>query len=151
MLVPGRAGSWNFKKLFVGKEYTEEPEFLALSPAVHNLVWSGRGFAFGKKHTVPPEIVINDDWQHSAEMAKTNISVNFTKHIDIKCHFVCTLFKERKFKMKYCTTNIMLVDILKVTLGKNLHYKIQSKHGHSSGHVASCQGGSVENVFVNRK
>lgn len=58
---------------------TAEVEHFGFGSALQESVWLGRVFAFAKKLSVPPEIVIGDDNQGSIKRAKTDSSGKRTK------------------------------------------------------------------------
>lgn len=122
---------------------TAGAEYLALCSAVQESVWPGRVFAFAKKLSFPPQIVIDVDNQGSIEMARIDISGDRTRPMDVKYYLIRTLLHKRKLKMKYCLANRYGGKYPTKTFREDSTADFQRRRWHIDGHVASCQRGSV--------
>lgn len=79
--------------------FTAEEEYMDLGLATQESVWISRVLKIAAENSIESEPIIVDNWS-SIKMAKTDISGNRTKHIDIKYHLVCHLLRVNQFRLR---------------------------------------------------
>ena len=95
-----------------------ESEYVALSGARQEAVWLRRLPAdIGLEQKGPSTIY--EDNQGAMELAKNPRFHNHTKHIDVSFHYMREQVNLKTVSVKYCPTDLMLVDIMTKGLSRN--------------------------------
>lgn len=114
--------SWISKKQTTVALSSTEAEYLAASLAVQECVWL-RSVLFDLNFTQSQPSVIFEDNQSTISLSKNAKFHARTKHIDVKHHFIRDKFENNEIILKYCSSNMMLADILTKPLSKPLFQK----------------------------
>ncbi len=103
--------SWSSKKQPIIALSSCEAEYIALTECAKEALWLGNLHKELNPKSNEPFILYEDN-QSSIKIASNNIFSNRTKHIDVKYHFIRDLVNNKKIKLLYCPTNIMIADAL---------------------------------------
>ena len=106
----GSTISWGCKKQTCVSLSSSEAEYVALSEAVQEAQWLK--YLVNNFNEYIRGVIINEDNQGCLKMLESNKGGNRTKHIDVKYHYVRDIMEKREMKFEYCSTELMLADIL---------------------------------------
>ena len=109
--VGGAAISWNSSKQTCVALYTAEVEYVSQSAAAQEAVWLQQLTSDLLNRSIQ-ETVIFEDNQSAIYLAKNQQTHDWTKHIDIKYHFIRELVETGRIKLAYCPSADMVADIL---------------------------------------
>lgn len=123
--------SWRSKMKDIDSQSTVEVEFIALAFSIREALWFRR---FKTKSEVPLKtfnICIKEDSQGFISLAKDNMVIDRSKHIDIKYQFLVSNIRKTTKTVKYKLRFEMVAD----TLAKALHLdKFQYLLKHTGRH-----------------
>ena len=89
---------------------TTEAEYIALTHAAKEAIWLRNLISeLFSPITTPIAILANN--QSAIALAKDDHFHAWTKHIDIRYHFIHYIIKEGKIHLMYCPTEEMMADI----------------------------------------
>lgn len=109
--VLGGTVSWSSRKQDIVSTSTTEAEFYALSEAVKEVQWL-RNILHDFHVNINDPIVINSDNQSTIKMVENSKFSSRTKHIDVRLHFVRDCVSLGKIKLKYCSSEDNVADLL---------------------------------------
>lgn len=109
--------SWCCRKQNIVTLSSCEAEYVALCETAKEIVWIKNLMKdFGQEMDDP--IVIYTDSQSAMSMIEREKFSNRTKHVDIKYHYVKDLVQQGLIKLKYCSTEVNVADMLTKPLGR---------------------------------
>ncbi|XP_071704142.1 uncharacterized protein [Rutidosis leptorrhynchoides] len=106
---------WNSKKQSVVAQSTAEAEYIAIAAAVNHAVWI-RKLLSDLDLTQDSPTVIYCDNKSAIAIAENPVQHGRTKHINVKYHVIREAEKNREVKLKYCTSDDQLADMLTKSL-----------------------------------
>ena len=123
--------SWGSKKQSSVSLSTSEAEYIALSLAIQEGKWVHRLLCEILVATgVPrPAFVIFEDNQSCIKMTKNPVNHGRAKHIDIKYHHIRDEIKSGEVQVEYCSTQLMLADLLTKGLSGPRHQQLTNDLG----------------------
>ena len=104
------AVSWSSKLQDTISLSTTEAEYIALTHAAKEAIWL-RNLISELFGPITTPITILADNQSAIALAKDDRFHPWTKHINIRYHFICYIIKEGKIHLMYCPTEEMTADI----------------------------------------
>ncbi|KAF1322206.1 Integrase catalytic core protein, partial [Globisporangium splendens] len=106
--------SWGSKKQSSVSLSTSEAEYIALSLAIQEGKWVHRLLCeiLVAAGVESPKLVIFEDNQSCIKMTKNPVNHGRAKHIDIKYHHIRDEVKSGEVEVEYCSTSMMLADLL---------------------------------------
>jgi hypothetical protein len=106
--------SWGSKKQSSVSLSTSEAEYIALSLAIQEGKWVHRLLCeiLVAAGVETPKLVIFEDNQSCIKMTKNPVNHGRAKHIDIKYHHIRDEVKSGEVEVEYCSTSVMLADLL---------------------------------------
>ena len=117
----GSVISWQSRKQKTVSLSSTEAEYVALSEATREAIYlRNLMYEITGKLCV---ITLHCDNQSALKLAVNNQSLNRTKHIDVRHHYVKDAIKNNLIKVKYISTQEMPADLLTKGLLSNKHYK----------------------------
>jgi hypothetical protein len=111
-LIDGGAISWSSCKQELITLSTVEAEYIATTHAAKEGIWLQRLIGELFDDVVITPLILYCDNQAAITLATTDNYHVQTKHIDIHFHFIRHSVKSGVFKLIYCPTDDMVVDIL---------------------------------------
>jgi hypothetical protein len=117
-IMAGGAISWNSQKQSTVALSTAEAEYIALSSAVQEALWIRR-FLSDLSINVSNPMIIFEDNVGAIAMANNPVNHRRTKHIDIKYHFIREAVQAGHVELVYCSTKLMIADILTKPLARS--------------------------------
>ena len=117
-IMAGGPISWLSQKQSTVALSTTEAEYIALSSAAQEVVWLKQLFQDLQEDGKQP-ITVMEDNQGAIAMAKNPVVHRRTKHIDIRCHFVCEQVEKGNLQLQYCNTKEMIADLFTKPLCKS--------------------------------
>ena len=109
-MLNGGAVSWSSKRQDTISLSTTEAEYIALTHAVKEAIWL-RNLISELFSPITTPIAILADNQSAIALAKDNRFHAWTKHFDIRYHFIHYVIEEGKICLTYCPTEEMMADI----------------------------------------
>lgn len=105
-----------------------EAEYVALSEACQETLWMRKLLSdFGEVQD--SATVIKEDNQGCLAFVKTERTSRRSKHTDTRERFIQELCDRKKIVLEYCSTDLMIVDLLTKPLGPVKHQKLCSMVG----------------------
>lgn len=120
--------SWESRKQRTVALSSTEAEYMGLSEAVKEAVYL-RKFFEELEIEETQELIIYNDNQGAAKLAKNSQFHGRTKHIDIRYHFIRDVVEDQKVTIKYIRSEDMSADILTKSLSKKNHVKCTKELG----------------------
>ncbi|GJT88575.1 retrovirus-related pol polyprotein from transposon TNT 1-94 [Tanacetum coccineum] len=120
-LVQGCVVSWKAKLQHVVALSTTEAEYMALTKVVKEAIWL-RGLLeeLGVKLNI---VAVNCDNEGAIHLSRNHVFHERTKHINVRCHFIREVLKEKTVKVLKVGTKHNVVDALtKVVPGLKLQH-----------------------------
>lgn len=115
----GGAIAWSSRKTATVTLSTTEAEYMALSPAAKQMIWTNRVLQqLGLSQNQPVPLELRGDNLSSHQLAKNPEFHARTKHIDTIHHFVREQVAKKTIKLTYIATKKMLADGLTKPLGR---------------------------------
>ena len=109
-MLNGGPVSWSSKQQDTISLSTTEAEYIALTHAAKEAIWLRNLISeLFSPITTPIAILANN--QSAIALAKDDCFHAWTKHIDIRYHFIHYVIKEGKICLTYCPTEEMMADI----------------------------------------
>ena len=102
--------TWNSKKQPTVALSTAEAEYMSLSAATQELKWLSQ--LLGELGFPQDVVTLKQDNTACINIADSSTSHARTKHIDLRHHFIREAKKQGLLKLEWCSTDIMLADIL---------------------------------------
>ena len=101
-----------------------EAEYMALSLVTQELIWLRRLLADLKSAETDSTVVYEDN-QGPIALVKNSVTHKWTKHTDIRHHFVREEFENSMLNVQYCPTKDILADLLTKPLscGTSVHLR----------------------------
>ncbi|GKD43760.1 retrovirus-related pol polyprotein from transposon RE1 [Tanacetum coccineum] len=113
---------WNSKKQSVVAQSSAEAEYIPVAGAVNHAIWI-RKLLFDLNLTQEGPTMIFCDNKSAIAIAENPVQHGRTKHINVKYHAIREAEKNEEVKLKYCTSETQLADMLtKSITGKKLNY-----------------------------
>lgn len=122
-MLCGGAISWKSKKQDTVALSSTEAEYLALSPAVKEIIWLDR-LLVELSSAVPKPITLYEDNNACIALSKNPEFHERTKHIDIRFHFIRKHVSSGLLKLEHCSTKDMAADMLTKPLPRDQHQKL---------------------------
>src|SRR6202522_198185 len=121
-MIDGGAVSWSSKKQELVTLSTTEAEYVATTHAVKEALWLRRLITklFG---SIDAPTTLFSDSKSAIAHAHDGHYHAWTKHIDIRYHFIHFIIEEGTIKLVYCPTDEMTADMLTKALPS-----IKAKH-----------------------
>ena len=117
---------WFSRKQSLVTLSSTEAEYISLSEAGKEIKWFKMLLEdFNCQQTEP--IIVNEDNQSCIRLASDEKSVNRSKHIDIKFHFIRDMVANNEIKLVYCPTEDMVADVLTKPIATNKYNSICCK------------------------
>ena len=115
--INSRAVSWASKKQELITLSTAESEYIAATHTAKECIWLRHLIEplFGP---APGPTTLHCDNQAALHLAIDNNYHTYTRHIDIRFHFICQTIANKQIIMVYCPTEDMVADILTKALPK---------------------------------
>lgn len=126
-MLSGSAISWQSRKQKTVSLSSTEAEYTALSEASREAI-----YLRNLMHEITDVFNVIDlycDNQSALKLASSSQSHNRSKHIDVRCHFIRDVVKNKFVKVKYIPTEEMPADILTKGLCHLKHYKFMNLLG----------------------
>lgn len=117
--------SWKSKKKEIVSWLSAEAEYRSLRKVVGELVWLSR--LFDELYIPFPSSIDVCDSQSAIQIATNPVFREWTKHIEVDCHFVRTKLQEGLIALHHVTTVNQLADILTKALRGVSHLCILNK------------------------
>lgn len=138
-MMSSAAITWRSKKQQTVALSTAEAEFTALSAASQEALWL-RTLMFDLDDTVDNPLLIFEDNQAAIAICKNPQYHSRCKHIDIKYNFVRDHVANGKIALKYCSTDVMIADMLTKALCYDKFNKFRKMIGiRSSDCINECE------------
>jgi hypothetical protein len=129
----GNLVSWKSKLQHSVALSTAESEYMALCAAAQEMIWLQRlALDFGYKVKTP---TLYSDNKACLAIANNPIHHKYTKHIDVRLHFIRELIQRKLIEVDYVSTDVNVADIFT----KGLSKKIFKRHMDSLYGLASVQ------------
>lgn len=106
---------WNSKKQSVVAQSTAEAEYIALSAAVNHAIWLRKLLSDLDLIQEGPTIIYCDN-KSAIAIAENPVQHGRTKHINVKYHAIREAEKNGEVKLKYCTSETQIADMLTKSL-----------------------------------
>lgn len=120
-IMCGSVISWQSRKQKTVSLSSTEAEYVALSEATREAIYlRNLLYEITGKLCV---IMLHCDNQSALKLATSHQSLNRTKHIDVRHHYVKDAVKNNLIEVKYISTQDMPADLLTKGLVSNKHYK----------------------------
>ena len=117
---------WFSRKQSLVTLSSTEAEYISLSEAGKEIKWFKMLLEdFNCQQTEP--IIVNEDNQSCIRLASDEKSVNRSKHIDIKFHYIRDMVANNEIKLVYCPTEDMVADVLTKPIATNKYKSICCK------------------------
>lgn len=97
---------------------TLEAEYMAMSSGCQDVIWARQLLNGIKEHQDSATIIYGDN-QGCLAMATSSKLSNQVKHIDIRHHFLREKIESKVIAVKYCSTKVMLADILTKSVSRD--------------------------------
>lgn len=128
---------WSCKKQDLVALSSAEAEYVALSEASKELIWTTRiAKHFGVK--LPAPISVYTDSQSAMAMITNQKFSHRTKHIDTKYHFVKDIIGKGVIELKYHPTATNVADMMTKPLGGNKILELRRLAGLDEGELHNC-------------
>ena len=128
--VGGAPVSWKSRKQSCVALSTAEAEYISLTIAAQEAIWSNRLLSELQLQKEPLEpAIIYEDNQSAISMAKNPQFHGRSKHIAIKYHFIRDEVKNGAIKIQYCRTNDMVADMFTKGLYADQFQKLRDMAG----------------------
>ncbi|GKC17561.1 hypothetical protein Tco_1014343 [Tanacetum coccineum] len=113
---------WNSKKQSVVAQSSAEAEYISVAGAVNHAIWIRKLLSDLDLTQEGPTAIFCDN-KSAIAIAENPVQHGRTKHINVKYHAIREAEKNREVKLKYCTSETQLADMLtKSITGKKLNY-----------------------------
>ncbi|GJW15534.1 hypothetical protein Tco_0019667, partial [Tanacetum coccineum] len=113
---------WNSKKQSVVAQSSAEAEYISVAGAVNHAIWIRKLLSDLDLTQEVPTAIFCDN-KSAIAIAENPVQHGRTKHINVKYHAIREAEKNEEVKLKYCTSETQLADMLtKSITGKKLNY-----------------------------
>ncbi|GJS47878.1 retrovirus-related pol polyprotein from transposon RE1 [Tanacetum coccineum] len=113
---------WNSKKQSVVAQSSAEAEYISVAGAVNHAIWIRKLLSDLDLTQEGPTAIFCDN-KSAIAIAENPVQHGRTKHINVKYHAIREAEKNEEVKLKYCTSETQLADMLtKSITGKKLNY-----------------------------
>ena len=103
--------SWSSKKQPIVALSSTEAEFIALTHATKELIWLRSLIGEIAWPLWHPTVLFCDN-QSAIALTRDGVYRLWSKHIDIRFHFICEMASRNLIDIRYCPTNEMIADML---------------------------------------
>jgi hypothetical protein len=129
VMVNGNLVAWSSKKQPTVALSTAEAEYMGMSAATEELLWTMQFLSELGIQAKKPMVLFTDN-QAARAIGKNEVSSQRTKHIDIRHHFVREQVALQQLEIKWIPTTEQLADLLTKSLAKpifrTLRQRVQS-------------------------
>jgi len=127
-MMGGGAICWRSKLQTIVTLLSTEAEYVGATPAVQEVVWLRDLLCkLGITDTSPS--ILNMDNQGAVSLTRGARDSNWTKHIDIRYHFIRSHIESKRIKVQYLLMDEMIADILMKNLSRTKHNYFVGKLG----------------------
>ncbi|GAA5920625.1 hypothetical protein JCM5296_007290, partial [Sporobolomyces johnsonii] len=143
ILLAGGPIDWISRRQQTVATSTSQAEYQALAETGGQIVFL-RGLLDELGFRQADPTLLRGDNQASHAMAKASSSHRYTRHVDIKYHYIRELVDAGVVSISYITTHDMLADVFTKGLGRDLHLRFVRAMGLDG---QSLSRGSVDGTF----
>ena len=123
LTLGGSPISWSSRKQKCVAQSSCEAEYIALSEAVKDVIWTRR-LCKGIGIPVKGSTRIGQDNQSAIALAGGQTSETKTRHVDIRYHFVKDETAKGVVRPVYVSTAVMPADLMTKSLSRDVHWKL---------------------------